>query len=234
MLIRIKQFFAVDSNYKQSTSEYTKTDGVIAVIYYFILMFSYYSMGKIYVEKGMYLGIICNIVLVAICIGLVIVRRQKINSLGLSYKKLKQSLLLGLVLGLCFILFNNIIPGIAGGYHFAQISKILYNIFYYFVIIAFMEELTFRGYLQTRMYGLIKSDGLAIIVVAFMFSIMHIPFQMAVNNKNVLEFISGNITLLIFTFIYHVVFNMIHRKYNNIAGNTLFHGFMNWGNNLMV
>lgn len=97
-----------------------------------------------------------------------------------------------------------------------------------------MEELAFRGYLQTRMYGLIKRDGLAIIVVAFMFSIMHIPFQMAVNNKNVLEFISGNITLLIFTFIYHVVFNMIHRKYNNIAGNTLFHGFMNWGNNLMV
>jgi uncharacterized protein len=234
MLIRIKQFFAVDSNYNESTSEYTKTDGIIAVIYYLNLMFSYYFMGRVYVEQGIYLGIICNIVLVVICIGLVLVRRQKINSLGLSYKKLKQSLLLGLVLGLFFILFNNIIPGIAGDYHFAQISKILYNIFYYFVIIAFMEELAFRGYLQTRMYGLIKRDGLATIVVAFMFSIMHIPFQMAVNNKNVLEFISGNITLLIFTFIYHVVFNMIHRKYNNIAGNTLFHGFMNWGNNLMV
>ncbi|WOO36035.1 CPBP family intramembrane glutamic endopeptidase [Anaerocolumna sp. AGMB13020] len=234
MLSRIRQFFSVDSDYKKSTSQYTKTDGTIAVIFYLMLMLSYYGMGRIYVERKMYLGIICNSILIVICIGLVFIRGQKVSSLGLSYKKLKQSLLLGLVLGLFMILANNIIPGIAGGSHFAQISKILYNIFYYFVIIAFMEELIFRGYLQTRIYGLIKSDGLAIIVVAFMFSIMHVPFQMAINNKNALEFVAGNFTLLIFTFFYHIVFNMIQRKYNNIAGNTLFHGFMNWGNSLMV
>jgi len=61
MKLRIKRFFQTDDTYKENITKYTKVDGIIAVVYYLIFMITYYSMGRVYVEKKIYLGITCNI-----------------------------------------------------------------------------------------------------------------------------------------------------------------------------
>ncbi|BCK00660.1 CPBP family intramembrane glutamic endopeptidase [Anaerocolumna chitinilytica] len=231
---KVKNIFRTDIEYKENTASYTKADGILALLYYLIFLIVYYCMGKIYLANHLYLGIACNIGLAVLCVIFVLLRKQKINSLAISLRKAKQAVILGSILGICMVLFNNVIPAVMSGCHFNQVNKVLYGIFYYFVIIAFAEEIAFRGYIQTRIYGLIKKDSVAVIVVGIMFSFMHIPFQMALAGSNALAFIGGNVVWLILLFFWHILFNFLHRKYNNILTNTIFHGFMDLGNNLFV
>jgi membrane protease YdiL (CAAX protease family) len=191
-------------------------------------------MGRVYVEKKIYLGIICNIGIAILCIIIIRLRNQKISTLGLTFKKVKQSITLGMILGTLIVFANNVIPSITSGCSLNQLTQIFYNAFYYFIIIAFVEEIAFRGFIQTRIYGLIKNDILAIITVSLMFSLMHIPFQMAMADTAILSFISGNVTWLILLFFWHIIFNFLHKKYNCIFTNTIFHGFMDWGNSLFI
>lgn len=231
---KVKKYFSTDNEYKAGITEYTKKDGILSILYYLFCMLTYYFMGRVYLTNHLYLGIVCNMGLMVVCVMIVLLRKQKIQSLGITFRKSKQSFILGSILGICIIFFNNIIPAVLSGYHFIQITKLLYGIFYYFIIIAFVEEIAFRGFIQTRIYGLIKKDSIAVIIVGVMFSLMHIPFQMALTGSNVLEFISGNVVWLILLFMWHILFNFLHRKYSNILTNTIFHGFMDLGSNLFV
>lgn len=231
---KVKNIFRTDVGYKEDTASYTKADGILALLYYLIFLIVYYCMGRIYLTNHLYLGIACNIGLAVLCVIFVLLRKQNIKSVGISLRKAKQAVILGSILGICMVLFNNVIPSVMSGYHFNQVNKVLYGIFYYFIIIAFAEEIAFRGYIQTRIYGLIKKDSAAVIIVGIMFSFMHIPFQMALAGSNALAFIGGNVVWLILLFFWHILFNFLHRKYNNILTNTIFHGFMDLGNNLFV
>ncbi len=232
MIDLIKNFFKTDEVYNEDVAKYTKVDGMFAVGYYIFFLVVYYIMGKIYVEKEIYLGIWCNLGLGILPVIIVKLRNQKLSTLGLSIKKLKKSLVVGTILGLLMVFANNVIPSILSGCHLNQLSKLVYNGFYYFIIIAFVEEIGFRGYIQTRIYGLIKNKFIGIIIVSFMFSFMHIPFQMARADTTFFSFIGSNFVWLIILLFWHIFFNFLHKKYNNIAANTIFHGFMDWGNNL--
>lgn len=234
MINLIKKFLKTDEAYNEDVAKYTKVDGMFAVGYYIFFLVVYYIMGKIYVEKEIYLGIWCNLGLGILSVLIVKIRKQKLSTLGLSTKKLKQSFIIGMIFGLLIVIFNNVIPSILLGCHLNQVSKLFYNAFYYFIIIAFVEEIGFRGYIQTRIYGLIKNRFVGIIVVSFMFSFMHIPFQMARADTTFFSFIGSNFIWLIILLFWHIFFNFLHKKYNNILGNTIFHGFMDWGNNLFV
>jgi membrane protease YdiL (CAAX protease family) len=231
---QIKRIFQTDDLYKENISTYTKVDGIIAIVYYLIFMITYFIMGRVYAEYKIYLGIICNISIVILCIIIIWLRNQKISTLGLNFRKMKQSIILGVILGILLVLTNNVLPSITSGCHLNKITQILYNAFYYFIIIAFVEEIAFRGFIQTRIYGLIKNEIIAIITVSLMFSLMHIPFQMAMAGTTILSFISSNVVWLILLFFWHIIFNFLHKKYNCLFANTIFHGFMDWGNNLFV
>ena len=103
----------------------------------------------------------------------------------------------------------------------------LYNIFYYFIVIALPEEVVFRGYIQTRIYGLIKQDILAIIVTGFLFYAMHLPFQIPVNGMQI------NIINMAIMLVLHFVMNFLYKKYNSLTAPTIFHGLLDWGGDLL-
>lgn len=231
---KIKRFFKTDEAYNDDLKKYTKTDGMIAILYYLVFMITYYLMGRVYAEKQIYLGIVCNIGLAILSILLVLIRKQKLRTLGLTLRKQKQAVIFGTVLGLILVFVNNVIPAILSGSQFTRISNLLYNTFYYFIIIAFVEEIAFRGFIQTRIYGLIKNDLIAVIVVSLMFSFMHIPFQMALSATNLVTFLANNVIWLLLLLLWHIIFNFLHRKNNNIITNTIFHGFMDWGSSLFL
>ncbi|WP_426351131.1 CPBP family intramembrane glutamic endopeptidase [Alloiococcus sp. CFN-8] len=229
---KIRSFFSVDNHYKEEVRNYTRIDGIIAIVYYVFLMVAYFSMGQILLKKQIYLGVVVNLLLVLVCILIVLLRKQKLSSLGITKEKLKNSIILGSFLGGLFLVFNGIIPVLFSKRELISADMVLYNIFYYFVIIGFVEELIFRGFIQTRLYGIIKNDFLAIIIAGVMFSLMHIPFQMSLVNMRLFQYFSENILQLIILVGWHVFFNFLYKKYNSIFTGTIVHGFMNFSSNL--
>ncbi|MFA5523404.1 MAG: CPBP family intramembrane glutamic endopeptidase [Tissierellales bacterium] len=229
----IKSYFAIDSQYKEMVSKYTNVDGIATIIYFTLLMGAYYFMGVIYDTKNLYLGNQINIVLSVICIIYVLFRGQKLSSIGFSKKNLGKSLIMGLVAG-GIVLTIQLLPGIIGGRQFNPVSKLMSSFIYYLIIIGLTEEIIFRGFIQTRIYGIVKKPIIAILLTAFLFMIMHIPFQMGAAHMGFFEYISNNFVTLIFTFGWHLVFNFMYSKYNSIVGPTVFHAIMNWSNYLFL
>lgn len=228
----IKCFFITDKFYKEDVLTYEKVDAYIALIYYIFFMALYYFMGSVYAEKQVYLGVQINIISAVICLIIIKVRKQKLSTVGFSMYKMKKSLILGSALGVMLLLASSILPNLLSGNQIISVKEFFYNIFYYFIVIGLVEELIFRGYIQTRMYGLINKKTPAILVTAVLFMLMHIPFQMGKSNMGLLEFISNNANWLLLTGMWHIAFDFLYRKYNNILSGTIFHGFMNFGNSL--
>jgi membrane protease YdiL (CAAX protease family) len=162
---------------------------------------------------------------------MVLVRKQSLSSIGLTRCNAKKSLLSGGVLGSCFILIN-VITAILSGKELTDIGTLFYNVFYFFVIIGFTEEVVFRGYIQTRLYGILQSDTIAVIVGGVLFSLMHIPYKMSMLNMDLLSYLQSNYMILLFLILWHVVFNFLYRKYNSLLAPTIFHGFMDFSNSL--
>ncbi len=223
----IKKFFSPNETYKEMLSHYTKIDGLLAVAMYVVLMVIYYFMGVLYIQKQLYLGIPINLLLIVACIILVLVRKQKLASIGFTLKNIGKASITGVVLGIIFSFFMNVLPSILAGGKIISANQALYNIFYYFIIISLTEEVILRGYIQTRMYGLIKHDNLAVTVTGFMFYTMHLPFQMPVNGMQI------NLINMVVMVALHFVMNYLYRRYNSLAAPTVFHGLLDWGGNLL-
>jgi len=231
MDLRIKNIFKTDLTYKEMTEKYETGDGIIAVVFYLFLLLLYLFIGVVLVNKGVYIGIPANILLIIMCIIIVLVRKQNVATIGLTLKNIGKSSLYGLVFGLLMSLIN-IIPAIVAKTEIIGIGSALYNIFYYFIIIGFSEEIVFRGFIQTRLYGLIRSDVLATIIGGVMFGVMHVPFQMYNHNVDLITFLQKNYWMVLTPFLLHFLMNFLYRKFNSIAAPTIFHGILNFTGNL--
>ncbi len=228
--MKIVQF---DENYKQTVSQYTKYDAICAIGIYLGVMVSYYVMGILYSKYNMYLGVHVNIAIGILCVVLVLARKQKLSSIGFTTNNLKRSVLIGSGLGLCITLIN-VVPNMVVHSQFVSIGRFVYNTFYYFIVIALVEEIIFRGYIQTRIYGLIKNNVLAVLVSGILFMTMHIPYQMGAAQMDLVTFILNNFVWLLLTFGWHVVFNFLYAKNNSIVAPAVFHGFLDWSGYLFL
>lgn len=207
-------------------SHYTKVDGILAITIYVFSMIIFCFTGVLFIRNKIYLGTPISLLLIVVCMILVLVRKQKLASIGFTLKYIGKALVTGTVLGILFSFFMHILPNILEGSKIIPLNKAIYNIFYYFIIISLSEEVIFRGYIQTRLYGFIKNDNLAVLVAGIMFYAMHLPFQMPVNGMQINLF---NMAFMVFL---HFVMNSLYRKYNNLTGAIVFHGLLNWCSNL--
>ncbi len=229
----IKSFLAIDEKYKSVVNNYGSVDGIYSVVSYVLVMVLYYVMGVVYAEHNLYLGYQINLLLAIVCMTFVFSRRQTMESIGFGKRNLIKSIILGTILSTIIVLIN-LVPGLMGGREFQSFSRLGSQFLYYFVIIALVEEIIFRGFIQTRIYGIIKKPVVAILLTSFMFMSMHIPFQMGAAHMDFFTYISNNFVTLIFIFGWHIIFNYLYAKYNSIAAPTIFHAFMDWSNYLFV
>lgn len=230
---KIKAFFRTDEEYTDMIKIYRPRDGALAIIIYILVMVLYHIMGVLYAEKNLYLGYQINFFLAVLCIVCALFRKQSIATLGFTKKNLFKSIFLGLALSAVLFIVNLAI-GISGKYSFNAIQILIKNFLYYFFVIALVEEIIFRGFIQTRIYGIIKNPVWAVILTGFMFMSVHVPFQMYAVNMGMTAYIESHYVNLISTMVWHVVFNFMYMKYNSIAAPTVFHGIMDWCNVLFI
>lgn len=229
----IKAFLKTDKEYKGMVQKYHQSDGIMAIIIYILVMILYHIMGVLYAEKNLYLGYQINFFLAVLCIVCALLKKQSVATLGFTKKNLFKSIFLGLALSAILFMVNLII-GISGKYSFNAIPILVKNFLYYFFVIALVEEIIFRGFIQTRIYGIIKNPVWAVILTGFMFMSVHVPFQMYAVNMGISAYIESHYINLISTMVWHVVFNFMYTKYNSIVAPTVFHGIMDWCNVLFI
>lgn len=94
-----------------------------------------------------------------------------------------------------------------------NLLPILLRILYYFVFIAFTEELVFRSYIGRKID--IKNERISLLLVGVLFACSHIPFDLIMNRFDISSYF--------FIIICHVLFQWFYNKYNNLIGPVLVH-----------
>lgn len=215
--------FKADQEYLDNLHNYTVKDTCLALAFYIFNLVSLYIVGKIHSDTGNYHGEILAILTIAIVLLLV---KLKVSKVGISKRGALPGIITGLIMGVIFIMSYTIIPGIIAGLTILPAKAIINNIFYYFIIIAFEEELSFRGFIQPRLFPLFKKEWITLIVGGIFFVFMHYPYQMAARGMNFIEYFPLFIAGAPLQLMWHFVFSWLYRRFGNIFGGTILHGFV--------
>lgn len=215
--------FKADQEYLDNLHNYTVKDTCLALAFYIFNLVSLYIVGKIHSDTGNYHGEILAILTIAIVLLLV---KLKVSKVGISKRGALPGIITGLIMGVIFIMSYTIIPGIIAGLTILSAKAIINNIFYYFIIIAFEEELSFRGFIQPRLFPLLKKEWITLIVGGIFFVFMHYPYQMAARGMNFIEYFPLFIAGAPLQLMWHFVFSWLYRRFGNIFGGTILHGFV--------
>jgi len=224
--------------YEQEISKYGKKDALIALlfaVYIIALTFAFWIIMTVFDVSGI-AGLLYGIALALVALSplflIVRIKRQGLRSLGVHFTNWPQAVGAGLFFVAVFLLlFNGLLPGLLAGWQF-QPPLIIALLVGYQLIMAFWEDVIFIGYIQTRMYGLIKKDFLAVLIVGLIFAAIHYPTIIAANIV-----INGGfgfgfwISLLWQTFLLVIVYiamNAVFRRFNSIIPVTLFHFSFNF------
>ena len=220
---RMLKIIRTDDKYNNNLKKYTKKDGLLALLLFAIFIIMYAFLGFLYKNNSFVkanikvIGCLSNLLLIIVTILFVKLRKQSLDSIGLK-GRWKLSIILGGVLSL-FYFYCNCLDHLINGEKLISISEILFLIIY-FLLVAVCEEFAFRGFIGTRLNGLIKNKYIVIIITGLLFVIMHFPYRMIAANMSLSDF---DIGWLINLFIFHLVMSFIYMKTNSIYGSILPH-----------
>jgi len=227
------------SKYEQEISKFSKKDGILAICVWLIYMI----MGSAYVtvmsriSVPWYLNVFIIICYCSFQAGIVfvIIRRQKqdISSIGLHKEKIRNAIWLGLFVSLIPVLFTVVLPGIYSGFHEHLIGILLVNFVTAFFFAAH-EDVVFIGFIQTRLYGIFKTDKVAITVGAILFSLMHIPLWIIMGRFDLNNLFVDILINSLGWILMYLVFVSVFKKYYSLAPVFILHTIANYSFNFAL
>lgn len=215
--------FKSNEEYNNNLKNYTKKDGLLAILLFLIIIIMYAFLGFLYKNNSFVktniklMGCIFNLILIIVTIILVKLRKQGLDSIGLK-GRWKLSIIIGGLLSL-FYFYCNCLDHLIHGEKLISLPNILF-LMVYFLLVAVSEELVFRGFIGTRLNGLIKNKYIVVIITGLLFVVMHFPYRMIAANMSLSDF---DIGWLINLFIFHLTMSFIYMKTNSIYGSIIPH-----------
>jgi len=236
------KILAINEIYNANLKKYTKIDGIMAIFLLilfigFLVLLAVLSIDLQVIENSMtQLYCTSNLIIILITVLFVVLRKQKIETIGIIKGQWKKSCAIGLVLAIIFFVGNF---GIEFFLHKGSLKpfKNIMLLTIYFLIIAFCEELVFRGYIQTRLHGFIKNRIIAVLIGALMFTVIHFPSGIIINRMTFYtfgNFITGNIGWIINLFVMHIIWDFTYKKTNSLYGSILSHWISNLAGSLLL
>lgn len=224
-----------NKEFLDEANKYLRSDALFAIVLFVIMCILYALVA--FLEKNliiikdysMIVGCGLNIAMIIITIRFVKLKKEQLSSIGLIHGKWKQSCLVGVVLAV-ILFFNNCLSHVLGGAHFIPLYSII-GLSIYYLIVAFSEEVVFRGYINTRLYGLMKNQYLVIVVSGILFVIMHFHYRMIAYGMSLSDLTIGWILDLLIT---HMILSIIYLKTNSLYGTIIPHWMSNLAYNLIV
>jgi len=218
--------------YKQEVSKYTKKDAMIALIYFIYACAVTFVFAFLATLPDMPLGdtalhIMSTVFVVVPLFCIIILRKQGLESIGLHTHNLWPALRIGFIFSAIILMMNAILPWFFEGWDFLPFSQIMLFLFMA-VTVSLVEDTLFTGFIQTRIYGLIKNDVAAVLVTATLFALSHIPSHVADSG------ISGFTVIVSFSMVFwiimHCIWNLIFRRYFSLFPIMMTHIVWNFGN----
>ena len=231
-------FLNSNEGYEENIRQYNKKDGGFAILLYtiFLLMYAFVAVlsnqFEIVNKYMMEVGCILNVFLVCVTILLIKGKKQKLNSIGLMGGSWKKSCIIGVIIA-AVLFFNNAGLHLIQGESFVETKKMILLIAYY-LSVAVCEEIVFRGYIGTRLRSFLPNKWVAMVVVGFLFVLMHFPYRMIAYGMTLEELTINNLFWLIDLFITHMVLTFIYMKTNSLYGAIIPHWMSNLAYNLIV
>lgn len=192
-----------------------KSYAIIAILYFIAIIFGYLAMGVLY-KRGIPYYYVIQWLLLASAVLIAVIKDRSVICLGFTKEKIKTNLLVSGIIIAASIVFAFL-------YADRPAAVIVKAVFYYLFYIALLEEIIFRGFLQSYLFGLPVNTKIIYIIGAVMFALMHLPFQMFVNNMISLSYVVVAMPQLIFTFVFHLVMCFITYKRKDILISTALH-----------
>ncbi len=244
---KIKDYFRIRFN-NEDIVRMNRYDGIISIAYYvyylgFIYLFGLFlfKVGpNIYIfdfskQFSKFIFYIPVAFLSLLPLGVIIrFRKQALASIGIKKDKILRSFIFGILYSLPFNLPTIIYVLFHGIRINSNFFDLLWLFLYFFICIAFVEEVMFRGYIQTRIQTIIKNKWMSIIIVGIMFAFMHVPFQMLKVDMSFGQFLLYDYKHLIITGLLHIYFVYIYNRDHQILAPTLTHALINFIPNLFV
>ncbi len=227
-----------DIGYESSLKQYTKRDGVLSFALFGIMMLIYSILAVLQIkfefirENIMLVGCIFNALMIVITVLFIKLNKQSLETIGLYKGKWKHSIIIGIILA-SFLFYNNCLSSLINGSNLISIQEILILLVYY-LLVSVCEEFVFRGYIGTRIYGLIKKRWIAVFVVGILFIIMHFPYRMIAYGMTLNDLAIKNFSWIIDLFITHLVLNFIYLKTNSLYGAIIPHWMSNFAYNIIL
>jgi len=204
--------------YSQEVSKYGKKDVLIALGFFTYFIIRDFAVSILYLQFNIsgeawriLIGVTC-IIDILIVLAIVKIRKQNLTSIGLHKKNIVAALGLGLLFAPIFIL-QRIAQGIIVGwalYPFGSFMLSLMNV----TLWAVREDISFVGFLQTRLYGLVKNDTWAINLGAALFTLAHVPSRLV---QGIPMGAMTFILLLVNWFFMHRAFVMLFKRYYSLV-----------------
>lgn len=220
--ITMKGIFENDKSYGSNLKLYTTKDGLLSFVLFGIIIFMYSILAildikvKFVKNNILIMGCIFNFLLILITLLFVKFRKQNLDTIGIYKGKWKKSCCIGSILAI-ILFFNNCGSYLLQGSKLIDIRNILPLVIYFFFV-ALSEEIVFRGYISTRLCGIIKKQWVAIIATGLLFMLMHFPYRMIAYGMSLKTLTINNLFWLIDLFFTHIILNYIYMKTNSLYG----------------
>ena len=188
---------------------------IIAIGYYIVLFSGYFLMGIMY-KKGFGHYSLIQWLLGGVVILITLLKDKSINNLGFSKERIKPNLVIAsiiVIIAVCFALVYSDIPAL----------RIFRGAAYYLIYISLLEEMIFRGFIQNYLFGMHVNRKITYAIGALFFSLMHLPFQMYVNDMVSVSYVIVAAPQLVFTFLFHLLMCFITYKTKDILIPTAVH-----------
>lgn len=221
-----------NKEYENNVKQYTRKDGILSLLLFGIMIANYSILAVLQInfefikENILLVGCIFNFLIICITILFIKLNKQSLETIGLCKGKWKNSILMGILLA-SFLFYNNCLSHLINGSHFSTLQEIL-MLWVYYLFVAVCEETVFRGYIGTRIYGLIKQRWIAVFMAGVLFIIMHFPYRMIAYGMTLSDLTIKNLSWIIDLFVTHLVFNFIYLKTNSLYGAIIPHWMSNF------
>ena len=226
---KIRKIFEVPVSYIQSVRHYSVKDAAMAmglfILYCAAMAVSGLFNQYLTVLEKTVSGTIINSCFVGIVLLFLVIKKQGIETVGLKKGNIRLSLIMGITLAAILFFCNCLSDIIIGNKVFIPLKTILIYIIYFFTV-GLCEEVIFRGYILTRLYGIIRNVYIDILLAGIFFVLMHFPFRMIAYHMSFFE-LAGNIPYMIDLFVTSLVLSFIRVKSDSLYGSIIPHWISN-------
>lgn len=160
-------------------------------------------------------------IIFTVIILLLIIRKQKLKTIGFTFRKIIPSILSTLLLISVFILFIIILKLVTeGSIRFNNAIRYQNWILYLsseLISVAILEEVIYRGFALPRLRSLFKNRWIVILISGIFFSLVYTVVSIAAWGT------FDNWGKLVYTFFFHIIASILYEKNGNLHGSILLH-----------